>query len=238
MNGLTQSQLELAKLGKFCSKQSEEACDILICPPATLLSSFKGLVSGSRIQLGAQDCHRKESGAHTGDLSAEMLKDVGASWIIVGHSERRTDHGETDADVLAKAEAVLRAGCGAIICIGETESDRDSAMTLDVIGQQLNGSLPKTAPPDRIVIAYEPVWAIGTGRTPTKPEIQEVHNFIRAKLSAVFGADSGRIRILYGGSVKPSNANQIFAIENVDGGLIGGASLKADDLWGIVKVYG
>ena len=238
MNGLLSSKSELKTLAKHLKKQPKSACEVLICPPATLLNAFQPELKGTRIQLGAQDCHSQTSGAHTGDLSAEMLADAGAKWIIVGHSERRTDHLERDALVAAKASAAIEAGCGAIICVGETEAQRDKGMTLRTVGRQLQNSLPDNASAGNVVIAYEPVWAIGTGRTPTHKEIAEVHGFIRSKLNAMFGQDGESVRILYGGSVKPVNAREILAIDNVDGGLVGGASLKAKDFWGIIRAYG
>jgi triosephosphate isomerase len=190
--------------------------------------------AAGRIALGGQDCHPKPSGAHTGDISADMLADAGAAFVILGHSERRADHGETDALVRAKAEAAVAAGLVAIICVGETEAQRDAGETLAVIAGQLAGSVPAAASPQTTVIAYEPVWAIGTGRTPTLPEIAEVHADIRARLSTLFGAAASGFRLLYGGSVKPSNAAEIFALPNVDGALVGGASLKAADFGGII----
>jgi triosephosphate isomerase len=190
--------------------------------------------AAGRIALGGQDCHPKPSGAHTGDISADMLADAGAAFVILGHSERRADHGETDALVRAKAEAAVAAGLVAIICVGETEAQRDAGETLAVIAGQLAGSVPAAASPQTTVIAYEPVWAIGTGRTPTLPEIAEVHADIRVRLSTRFGAAASGFRLVYGGSVKPSNAAEIFALPNVDGALVGGASLKAADFGGII----
>ena len=210
------------------------ACDMLLSPPATLLASMADLARGSALAVGGQDCHPKASGAHTGDISAAMLADAGATHVIVGHSERRTDHGETDPLVRAKAEAALTAGLIAIVCIGETEGQRDAGQTLDVIGRQLDGSMPTGATAANLVIAYEPVWAIGTGRTPTLAEIAEVHAFLRARLRALLGGAADGVRILYGGSVKPSNAAEIFAVPDVDGALVGGASLKAADFGAIV----
>ena len=198
--------------------------EVLICPPATLIARMAEAARGTAIRIGGQDCHAAASGAHTGDISAAMLVDAGASHVILGHSERRTDHGETDAQVLAKAQAALSAGLTAIICIGETEAERDAGRTLDVVGTQLHGSVPAGATAANLVIAYEPVWAIGTGRTPTIPEIAEVHAFLRARLTARIGAEAAGVRLLYGGSVKPSNAAEIFAVPHVDGALVGGAS--------------
>ena len=185
------------------------------------------------LALGAQDCHPKASGAHTGDISAEMLADAGASFVIVGHSERRADHGETDALVRQKAEAAWRAGLTAIVCIGETGQHRDAGQTLHICGGQLSGSLPDGATAANLVVAYEPVWAIGTGLTPTPEDIKQVHQFIRNNLISRFKDEGAKIRILYGGSVKPSNAAELMAVPNVNGALVGGASLKAADFLAI-----
>ena len=230
MNGTAESLTEIAALA---AATKGAACDILICPPATLLARMAEAVGGAPIHLGGQDCHSAASGAHTGDISAPMLRDAGASHVILGHSERRADHGETDALVRAKAEAALAAGLVAVICLGETGDDRDAGRTLDVVGAQLAGSVPDAATGANTVIAYEPVWAIGTGRTPTLGQIAEVHDFLRARLVDRF-AEGAAIRLLYGGSVKPANAAEIFAVANVDGALVGGASLKAQDFGPIV----
>jgi triosephosphate isomerase len=206
-------------------------CDVLICPPATLIARL----AGGRFPVGGQDCHPEPAGAHTGDISAEMLADAGAEAVIVGHSERRADHGEADALVAAKALAAWRARLTAIVCVGETEAERDAGATLARVGAQLAGSIPDGATPDRLAVAYEPVWAIGTGRTPSLAEIAEVHDFMRATLVRRFGADTAAgIRLLYGGSVKPGNAAGIFAVGNVDGALVGGASLTASDFGAII----
>jgi triosephosphate isomerase len=209
--------------------------DLLVCPPATLIAAFAERARGSRLAVGAQDCHPKASGAHTGDLSAEMLADAGASAIIVGHSERRADHGETDALVRQKAEAAWRAGLTAIVCIGETQAQRDAGQTLDICRGQLSGSLPDAARAGNLVVAYEPVWAIGTGLTPTVGDVEQIHRFIREFLVARLGGEGTRIRILYGGSVKPSNAAELMAVANVNGALVGGASLKASDFLAIAR---
>lgn len=233
MNGLKASLEELEAL-----KSSSEGaiCDIILCPPATLVAAMADIAAESGIVIGGQDCHWNETGAHTGDISAEMLADAGAGAVILGHSERRADHGETNAEVNTKSVAAWRAGLQAIVCVGETEGQRDAGETLDVIGGQLDGSTPDEATAANTIIAYEPVWAIGTGRTPTLDEVAEVHDFLRGKLVARFGDEIGNgVRILYGGSVKPSNASEIFAVSNVDGGLVGGASLKASDFSGIVS---
>ncbi len=232
MNGLKASANELAAIGQGADKVWRKA-DLLICPPATLLFTSAAIVIGSKVAIGAQDCHPAASGAHTGDLSAEMLADAGATAIIVGHSERRTDHHETDALVRAKAEAAWRAGLVAIVCVGETQAERDAGKTLDVVGQQLTGSVPDGATAVNLVVAYEPVWAIGTGRTPTTRDVEEVHKLIRDRLKDRFSGEGASVRILYGGSVKPSNAAELMAVANVDGALVGGASLKAVDFLAI-----
>jgi triosephosphate isomerase len=213
------------------------ACDLLVCPPATLLFPVAEIVAGEPVLLGAQDCHPKEKGAHTGDVSAAMLKDAGCSYVILGHSERRTDHGETDALVSAKAAAARRAGLAAIVCVGETEAERDAGRALEVVERQVRGSFPDGMSAGELVIAYEPVWAIGTGRTPTNADIAAVHAHIRKLLNERM-ADGDAVRILYGGSMKPSNAKEILAIEDVDGGLVGGASLVAADFWAIARAAG
>ncbi len=234
MNGVKASLSEVEALKPAVTG----GCDVILCPPATLVAAMAQVAQGSGITVGGQDCHWNESGAHTGDIAAEMLADSGAGAVILGHSERRADHGETDDMVRRKAEAAWRAGLLAIVCVGETEAERDAGTTLDVIGGQLDGSTPDGATAENTIIAYEPVWAIGTGRTPTLEEIAEVHDFLRDKLVARFGGDGDGFRILYGGSVKPANAAEIFAVSNVDGGLVGGASLKAADFSGIVKAAG
>ncbi len=217
-------------------KAEPPQADLLVCPPATLIDAVARAVAGTPLAVGGQDCHAAKSGAHTGDVAAPMLKDLGASHVIVGHSERRSDHGETDATVRAKAAAAHATGLVAIICIGETEADRDGGRTLAVVGSQFEGSLPPDATPENTVIAYEPVWAIGTGRTPTNPEVAEVHGAIRALAAKRLGTDgASRLRILYGGSMKPSNAEDLLALEDVDGGLIGGASLNVEDFWAIAR---
>jgi triosephosphate isomerase (TIM) len=208
--------------------------DAMICPPATLLAALAREAAGSRLQVGGQDCHARPNGAHTGDISAEMLRDAGAVAVIVGHSERRADHGERDADVKAKALAAHRAGLAAIVCIGETAGERRAGLTLTVVGRQLAASLPEPASAADTTIAYEPVWAIGTGLTATPADVAEVHDFLREALVQRFGAEGRAMRILYGGSVKPDNARTLLAIGNVNGALVGGASLKADDFLAII----
>ncbi len=230
MNGLAAALAEVAALN---AAHPAPACAMLLCPPATLLAQMNWAAKGSNLKLGGQDCHQDASGAHTGDISAAMLRDAGATYVILGHSERRADHGETDALVLAKAKAALACGLIPIVCIGETEAQRDAGTTLQVIGSQLDGSVPEESTAATLVVAYEPVWAIGTGRTPTIAQIAEVHAFLRARLTAKIGTAAG-VSLLYGGSVKPSNATQIFAVPHVDGALVGGASLKAADFGSIV----
>jgi len=235
MNGLKSSLAEFEAMLAGASGVAAKA-DLLVCPPATLIADFAERARGSAtLAVGAQDCHTKPSGAHTGDLSAEMLADAGARAIIVGHSERRADHGETDIEVRQKAEAVWRAGLTAIVCIGETQHQRDQGQTLDICGGQLNVSLPDGARADNLVVAYEPVWAIGTGLTPTTLDVEQIHGFIRELLIARFKGEGTRIRILYGGSVKPSNAAELMAVSNVNGALVGGASLKAADFLAIAR---
>jgi triosephosphate isomerase len=232
MNGLKSSQAEFDAMREGAASVAAKA-DLLVCPPASLIAGFAERAKGSKVAIGAQDCHPKASGAHTGDLSAEMLADSGAIAIIVGHSERRADHGETDALVRQKAEAAWRAGLTAIVCIGETQQQRDAGQTLNICGGQLAGSLPDGATSANLVVAYEPVWAIGTGLTPTPADVEQVHIFIRGVLTDRFKGEGGKIRILYGGSVKPSNAAELMAIANVNGALVGGASLKAADFLAI-----
>lgn len=231
MNGTSASLGEIESVCEMVTAKPP-ACDVLICPPATLVARAAAQAKG-RIAIGGQDCHAEISGAFTGDISAEMLKDAGASAVIVGHSERRQYHGETDAIVLKKAQAAWRAGLMAIICIGETEEQRVSGHALHICGGQIDNCTPLGLTASNTAIAYEPVWAIGTGRTPTLAEIAEVHDHIRACLTKRFGKEGQATRILYGGSMKPSNAAEILAIGNVGGGLIGGASLKASDFHAI-----
>lgn len=234
MNGLAASEAELAKTIAGAGRCQ---CDLMVCPPATLIVEFAAAARGSPVVIGAQDCHPEASGAHTGDLSAEQLADAGAKAVIVGHSERRADHHESDALVRAKATAAWRAGLIAIVCVGEQRPEREAGKTLDVVGRQLDGSLPDGATGGKLVIAYEPVWAIGTGLTPTPADVAEVHGFIRERIERRFGGEGGRIRLLYGGSVKPTNAGDLLTVANVNGALVGGASLKADDFLGIAGVY-
>jgi triosephosphate isomerase len=237
MNGTSASLTELHAIGHGFMHGLDAETEALICVPATLLFRASEILHQSPVKSGGQDCHAKESGAHTGDISAEMLKDAGASHVIVGHSERRTDHGEDDATVRAKAEAAWRAGLVAIVCIGETRAERESGATLDVLSRQIAGSVATMATARNTVIAYEPVWAIGTGLTPTSHDVAEAHAHIRARLQERLDVEADRMRILYGGSVKPSNARELLSIDNVDGALIGGASLKASDFLRIAESY-
>ncbi|MEP0337560.1 MAG: triose-phosphate isomerase [Alphaproteobacteria bacterium] len=212
------------------------AFDMALCPPFPLLPMIAARIEESGLALGAQDCHGKEQGAHTGDVSAALLAQVGCSFVIVGHSERRTDHHETDTQVVEKARAAQAAGLCAIVCVGETEAERDAGRAAEVVVGQVAGSVPEGSNPDNLVIAYEPVWAIGTGKTATPEDAQEMHAAIRASLADRFGADvAAGVRILYGGSMKPGNAAELLALADVDGGLIGGAALKADDFWAIAE---
>jgi triosephosphate isomerase len=235
MNGLRASVAELARI--VVGAREIAATDILVCPPATLVAEFAATAAGSPVRIGAQDCHAEPAGAFTGDLSAEMLKDAGASAVIVGHSERRSYHRETDGDVQSKALAARRAGLCAIVCVGETRSERDSGRALSVVGTQLDGSVPDGATAANLVVAYEPVWAIGSGLTPTPNDIAEMHGVVRRRLVARFGTEGEGIRILYGGSVKPANARELLHVADVDGALVGGASLKADEFLAIAGVY-
>ena len=237
MNGLGRSVETVRKIADGLGGRASVEC--LVCPPATLVATFAEALRGSRLAVGGQDCHSEPSGARTGDISAEMLADAGATSCIVGHSERRTDHSETDAAVKAKASAAHRAGLTAIVCVGETRVEREGGRALDVVAGQVRGSLPGDASAANTVLAYEPVWAIGTGLVPTTQDIAEMHAMIRDVLAERIGADeAGRMRILYGGSVKPSNARELLAVANVDGALVGGASLVAEDFLGIVEAYG
>src|SRR5580700_12017788 len=233
MNGLKASAGELTAI--IAGARSLPKADFIVCPPATLVARFAALAQGSRVAIGGQDCHAEPAGAYTGDIAAEMLKDAGAAAVIVGHSERRQNHGETDAMVRAKALAARRAGLFAIICVGETRAERDASKTHTVVRAQLDGSLPDGF--SDFVVAYEPVWAIGTGVTPTRDDVLAMHRFIRERLCARYGDAGQGVRILYGGSVKPANAKELLGIDNVDGALIGGSSLKADEFLAIAAVY-
>jgi triosephosphate isomerase len=235
MNGLAGSVGELDAL--VAAAPGYARCDLMVCPPATLVAAFAARAKGTLVPIGGQDCHAEVSGAFTGDIAAEMLADAGATAVIVGHSERRTYHKESDAEVRAKALAARRAGLTAIVCVGETKDERVAGKTLDVLGVQLAGSLPDGSTAKNLVIAYEPVWAIGTGLTPTPADVAEAHGFIRARIVERFGAEGEGVRILYGGSVKPANAAELMAVANVDGALVGGASLKATDFLAIAAAY-
>jgi triosephosphate isomerase (TIM) len=237
MNGLAASLAELDGMAAGYDAGLMAVVDLMICPPATLIERAVARAVESGILIGGQDCHARASGAHTGDISADMLGDAGATAVIVGHSERRTDHHESDEIVRGKATAVLNAGLTAIVCVGETEAERRNGETLDVVGRQVADSIPLDLGVDKLVVAYEPVWAIGTGLTPTAGDVAEVHAFIRARLVGAFGEAGATIRILYGGSVKPSNARELLAIADVGGALVGGASLKAADFLAIAAAY-
>lgn len=236
MNGQFAALAEAAKLRQAIQAQPP-ACDVLICPPATLLAALAAASAGYALAVGGQDCHAKAAGAHTGDIAAEMLADAGATFVITGHSERRADHAETDAVVCAKAQAAHRAGLVAIVCVGETIGQRKAGDTLAVVAAQVAGSVPDGATAENTVLAYEPVWAIGSGLTPTTADVATVHSALRAQLAARFGAAGGAMRLLYGGSVKPSNARELLAVPHVNGALVGGASLNADDFLGIIAAY-
>ncbi len=236
MNGLS-ANLEEAKLLAAELTKAHAKCEVMLCPPSTLLAQAHYQLKGSSVALGGQDCHAAASGAHTGDISADMLKDAGATSVIVGHSERRTNHKETDAMVSAKAASAHKSGLVAIICIGETLEERKAGKTLDVLSVQIKGSVPAGSTATNTVIAYEPVWAIGTGLTPTTKEVEEAHAHIRNDLAKQMAGEGSKTRILYGGSVKPNNAVELMGVANVNGALVGGASLKAADFMGIIKAY-
>jgi triosephosphate isomerase (TIM) len=233
MNGLAAAAAELKKIIDG-GRELASRVDLLVCPPATLIADFAVLARGSAVAIGGQDCHSEAAGAFTGDISAEMLKDAGASAVIVGHSERRLYHHESDTDIRAKALAARRAGLTAIVCVGETRAERERGETLAVVRRQLEGSLPHGR--GDILLAYEPVWAIGSGLTPSCADVAEVHGFIRKELRARYGSAASSVRILYGGSVKPGNAGELLAVENVEGALVGGASLKAEEFLAIAAV--
>ena len=235
MNGLLEDGIALAKgVAQEVKKAARKDCEFLVCPPFTLLTSAKKAIKGSRLMLGAQDCSFADKGAHTGDISPVMLKDLGCQYVILGHSERRTDHHETNELVAKKAEAAINAGLKVIICIGETEAERDAGKTIAVCTDQIMGSVPAISTHQNTVIAYEPVWAIGTGKTPTTQDVQDVHFAIRKVVAKKLGrANANKMRLLYGGSMKPSNAKEFLSLPDVDGGLIGGASLKVEDFMAI-----
>jgi triosephosphate isomerase len=237
MNGLTASLKVAEAVRDGLDAGLAQRIDVLVCPPATLIGAMAAALKGSPVTVGGQDVHAEASGAYTGDVSAEMLADLGATATLVGHSERRASHHETDADIRAKALAARRAGLVAIICVGETREEREAGRTLEIVRGQLAGSLPDGATAADTVIAYEPVWAIGTGLTPTADDVAAVHALIRAELEGRLGREGAKVRILYGGSVKPSNAAELMGVANVDGALVGGASLKAEDFLGIAAAY-
>lgn len=234
MNGTSAALDELRALAEALDEGAPSAAEILVCPPATLLFRAAQVLDSTGIALGGQDCHPAAEGAHTGDISAEMIADAGGRYVIVGHSERRADHGESDALIAAKVAAARRAGLVPVVCVGETGDERDAGRAMDVVAGQLAGSIPDEMGDTPLVVAYEPVWAIGTGRTPSVADIADMHAGIRRLLAERFGAKGEAARILYGGSVKPSNAAEILAIADVDGALVGGASLKAQDFYAII----
>jgi triosephosphate isomerase len=237
MNGLKAESEALARALAERARSEPAVCELLVCPPATALMAVAEAIAGSAIQLGGQDCHAADKGAHTGDIAAPMLRDAGCRYVILGHSERRAAHGESDALICDKVLAARRAGLAVILCIGETLADRDCGRTLDVVSRQLAGSLPDGLGAAEFAIAYEPVWAIGTGRTPTVPQVEEVHTHLRRALAAKVDQSSD-VRILYGGSVNPKNAAALMGATNVDGALVGGASLVAEDFWAIARACG
>ena len=240
MNGLSEDGIALAKgVAAEVKKMGKPECEFLVCPPFTLLTSVKKALRGTKVALGAQDCHFAEKGAHTGDISPVMLKDAGCQYVITGHSERRADHGESNELICKKSQAAYDAGLKVIICIGETLAERDAGKTIDVCSAQILGSVPETATSSNTVIAYEPVWAIGTGKTPTAKDVEDVHAAVRKVLAKKLGkGNANKMRILYGGSVKPGNAKEFLSLPDVDGALIGGASLKVEDFINIAKNAG
>jgi len=237
MNGLRKSLAEAASICEAVAAGGAGKAEVVVCPPATLLMAVAQICDRSPVGLGGQDCHAEASGAFTGDISAEMLKDAGARYVILGHSERRAGHHETDKIVRAKAKGALRAGLAAIICVGETRAEREAGDAFSIVGVQLAGSIPENAPPGCIVVAYEPVWAIGTGLTPTPQDITKMHGFIRDRGNEHLPGQGAGLRILYGGSVRPANAAELLLIEDVDGALVGGASLSSAEFMAIAGVY-
>ena len=237
MNGTRAALAEIAALRDAVALGRAGRAELLVCPPFTLIHPAADLCAASGVAIGGQDCHEQPSGAFTGDISAEMLKDAGAVAVIVGHSERRRLHGETDATVRAKAEAAARAGLMAVICVGETRAERDGGETLRVIGRQIDESVPPKSSGGGIALAYEPVWAIGTGLTPSPADMEEVYGFMRRRLAALLSGEADKVRLIYGGSVKPDNAAEIAGFPQADGVLVGGASLKADEFLAIVSAY-
>jgi len=238
MNGLRGALAEIDAVAAGFDAALRRKIDLVVCPPATLLAAAARHAAAGGLAVGGQDCHERRSGAHTGDVSAEMLADAGSTYVIVGHSERRGDHGEDNALVCAKASAALAAGLTPIVCVGETRVEREEGAAELVVAEQIEGSVPKDAPADRLIVAYEPVWAIGTGLTPTPLDVAQMHGFARERLGALLGGGAEqRVRILYGGSVKPANAAELMAVADVDGALVGGASLKAADFLAIAAAY-
>jgi triosephosphate isomerase (TIM) len=237
MNGVRKSLVEAGSICEAVAAGGAGAAEVVICPPATLLMAVTAICEGTHVRVGGQDCHAEVSGAFTGDISAEMLKDAGARYVILGHSERRAGHQETDKIVRAKTETALRAGLAAIICVGETRAARDAGQAFSVVGAQLAGSIPENSPPERIVVAYEPVWAIGTGLTPMPQDIAEMHGFIRSRVNQHLPGRGISVRILYGGSVRPANAAELLSVKDVDGALVGGASLSCAEFMAIAGVY-
>ena len=228
----------LQELDRFTALARDASCTVVVCPPSVLLHRMTSALSGTLVRTGGQDCHAAAGGAHTGDVSAPMLAEAGATYCIVGHSERRTDHGESSELVRAKAEAAIGAGLAAILCIGETESERVEGRTEAVLSEQIDRSIPRTADHDNLIVAYEPVWAIGTGLRASPVQIAEAHRFVRQRCARAIGVSAAeRLPIVYGGSVKPGNAGEIFNVGDVDGGLIGGASLKGEDFAEIIRQY-
>jgi triosephosphate isomerase len=237
MNGLRRSLAEAASICEAVAAGGAGKAEVVVCPPATLLMAVAQICEGTRVGVGGQDCHAEASGAFTGDISAEMLKDAGAAYVILGHSERRVGHNETDQIVRAKAEAAFRAGLAAIICVGETRAEREAGDAFAIVGAQLAGSIPEDSPPGQIIIAYEPVWAIGTGLTPMPQDIAEMHGFIRGRVNQHLPGQGANMRILYGGSVQPANAAELLSVVDVDGALVGGASLRSTEFMAIASVY-
>jgi triosephosphate isomerase len=237
MNGLKASLGEIIAMRRAVEAGEAGEAEVLVCPPATLIMAAADVLKGGPVALGSQNCHAAASGAHTGDISAAMLTDAGARYVIVGHSERRGGYGESDALVRAKAETAIQAGLTAIVCVGESRAEREAGAAIDVVCGQLLGSAPPAARPAELVIAYEPIWAIGSGLTPTVADVAEMHAAVRAALGQLYQGAAADIRILYGGSVKPSNAKELLGVANVDGALVGGASLKAADFIGIAAAY-
>jgi triosephosphate isomerase len=237
MNGLSGSLAEIDAMRRAADAGESGAAELLVCPPATLIAQAAWRIKGGELSLGAQDCATEVSGAFTGDISAPMLRDAGASYVIVGHSERRTLHHESDELIRAKAESALKAGLTPIVCVGETQAEREAGQQAVVVLRQLRGSLPAGATSETVVVAYEPVWAIGSGVTPTPKDVAAVHNGIRALLADMYGPQCAKIRLLYGGSVKQSNCGDLLTLDNVDGALVGGASLKATEFLAIAAAY-